>query len=162
MFSRTRSLLANINGATGSGSGSNVSSNGVVGHPQPHTAGGSAGSSGSGNGSSSSAANTPGASDAVNGLNVANASGHVVSHYQSSYLPNIDPTGQELPPLKSGAPNKNGSHGVISHAAGSGILFSNGGTGSSVEHNNRSFGGDNSQDCYSKSHSRDTGYSGTL
>jgi len=160
-LSRTRSLLANINGATGSGSGSNVSSNGVVGHPQPHTAGGSAGSSGSGNGSSSSAANTPGASDAVNGLNVANASGHVVSHYQSSYLPNIDPTGQELPPLKSGAPNKNGSHGVISHAAGSGILFSNGGTGSSVEHNNRSFGGDNSQDCYSKSHSRDTGYSGS-
>ena len=104
-LSRTRSLLANINGVA---SGTNNSGGGG--------AGGSAGSSGSGNGSGSSAANTPNESSQNGG-------------YGSSYLPSIsngEHDGGILPPLKSGSSVKNsGNSGVISTSSG-GILFNGG------------------------------------
>ena len=108
-LSRTRSLLANINGvAGGGGSVSNGGGSGSTGSGGP-------GSAGSGNGSSSSSANTP--NEQINGI---------TNGFSSSYLPSItaNSTGDHiLPPLKSTPLKTNNSGSVINSSSAGGILF---------------------------------------
>ena len=110
-LSRTRSLLANINGVAGGGGGNNVSNGGGSGS----TGSGGPGSAGSGNGSSSSSANTP--NEQINGI---------TNGFSSSYLPSITTNGTGdhiLPPLKSTPLKTNNSGSVINSSSAGGILF---------------------------------------
>ena len=111
-LSRTRSLLANINGVAGGGV-SNVSNGGGTGSGS--TGSGGPGSAGSGNGSSSSSANTP--NEQINGI---------TNGFSSSYLPSITTNGTGdhiLPPLKSTPLKTNNSGSVINSSSAGGILF---------------------------------------
>ena len=114
-LSRTRSLLANINGVAGGGG--NVSNGGGGTGGSGSTGSGGPGSAGSGNGSSSSSANTP--NEQINGI---------TNGFSSSYLPSITTNGSSvdhiLPPLKSTPLKTNNSgSGVINSSSAGGILF---------------------------------------